>query len=203
MNGRERDPASSMTEGLTCGRAEDGDFIMDARRSKLAALITKDPAIDFSSGMRTLYLGAGHGSTVLYLAEYMEVVYAVEIAPWPFRDLLNLAGQKKNIIPLLADAANPASYAPIVERVHLLYQDVAHPSQAEIALRNRDFLLPGGLLILMLKTACVDSTRSPEEVFSESVQLLNRGYRILRTHWLHPRFPAHAAILATVTSKSP
>jgi rRNA 2'-O-methyltransferase fibrillarin (EC 2.1.1.-) len=103
----------------------------------------------------------------------------------------------ENLIPLMADALNPVSYAPFVEGVHLLYQDVAHPDQAEIALRNRPFLLPGGMLILMLKTACVDSSRPPEEIFCESAERLGRGYRILRTHWLDPFFPDHAAILAT------
>jgi fibrillarin-like pre-rRNA processing protein len=174
-----------------------GHRVWDPRRSKLAALISRDPAIDLSPGMRALYLGAGHGTTVSYLADYMEVVYAVEIAPRPFQDLLRLCHKVENVIPLMADATNPASYAPIVEGVHLLYQDVSHPAQAEIAVRNRRFLLPGGMLILMLKTACVDSTRPPEEVFSESTALLGRGYRILRTHWLDPFFPDHAAILAT------
>jgi fibrillarin-like pre-rRNA processing protein len=173
-----------------------GHRVWDPRRSKLAALITRDPAIDFSPGMRALYLGAGHGTTASFLADYLEIVYAVEIAPRPFQDLLRLCRKMENIIPLMADAMNPASYAPLVEGVHLIYQDVAHPDQAEIAVRNRRFLLPGGMLILMLKTACVDSSRPPEEVFSESTALLGHGYRILRTHWLNPFFPDHAAILA-------
>jgi fibrillarin-like pre-rRNA processing protein len=179
-----------------------GYRLWDPQRSKLAALINREPALDLVPEMRALYLGAGHGATVSHLADYLEVVYAVEIAPRPFQDLLRLSGQMENVIPILADAAEPASYAPIVERVHLLYQDVAHPAQAEIALRNRDFLLPNGMLILMLKTACVDSSRPPEEVFSETMERLTRGYRILRTHWLDPFFPDHAAILASVKPPS-
>jgi fibrillarin-like pre-rRNA processing protein len=175
-----------------------GYRVWDPHRSKLAALIALDPSIDFTSNMRVLYLGAGHGTTVSHLADYTEVVYAVEIAPRPFRHLLYLCHRMENIIPFLADAMNPGSYAPFMEGVHLIYQDVAHPDQAEIALRNCRFLLPGGMLILMLKTACVDSTRPPNEVFAESVDRLTSGYRILRTHWLHPFFPDHAAILGTV-----
>jgi fibrillarin-like pre-rRNA processing protein len=179
-----------------------GHRVWEPRRSKLAALIIQDPFIDLTPNMRVLYLGAGHGTTVSHLADYTEIVYAVEIAPRPFQDLLRICHRMDNIIPLMADAANPASYAPIVEGVHLLYQDVARPDQAEIALLNRPFLLPGGLLILMLKTACVDSTRPPEEIFSESVARLTQGYRILRTHWLDPFFPDHVAIVAEVNHPS-
>ncbi|MDD1678460.1 MAG: fibrillarin-like rRNA/tRNA 2'-O-methyltransferase [Methanomicrobiales archaeon] len=177
-----------------------GYRVWDPRRSKLAALIVKDPDLDFTPEMQALYLGGGHGTTVSHLADYLEVVYAVEIAPRPFQDLLRLSRGQENIIPLMADAGDPAFYAPFVERVDLLYQDVAHPSQAEIALRNRYFLKPGGTLILMLKTACVDSTMPPEQVFTEAVGKLQHGYRIVRTHWLDPYFPAHAAIVAMVSS---
>ncbi len=177
-----------------------GYRIWDPRRSKLAALINREPAIDFSREMRALYLGAGHGTTVSHLADYLEVVYAVEIAPRPFQDLLRLCDRLENIIPLMADAGDPASYAPLVEKVHLIYQDVAHPAQAEIAIRNCEFLLPGGTLILMLKTASVNSTRLPEEVCSDTLDRLAQTYRILSTHWLNPFFSDHAAILATVDS---
>ncbi len=175
-----------------------GYRVWDPRRSKLAALINREPAIDFSPDMRALYLGAGHGTTVSHLADYLEVVYAVEIAPRPFQDLLRLCETSENIIPIMADAGDPASYAPFVEKVHLMYQDVAHPAQAEIAIRNRTFLLPGGTLILMLKTASVNSTRPPEEVYSDTMDQIAQAYHILRTHWLDPYFPDHAAILATV-----
>jgi fibrillarin-like pre-rRNA processing protein len=185
-------------ESLYGERLYNGHRVWDPQRSKLAALITKDSAIDFPRGMQALYLGAGHGTTCSHLADYVEVVYAVEIAPRPFQDLLRVCQKKENIIPFLADAADPGSYAPFVERVDLLYQDVANPDQAEIALRNRFFLRQGGMLILMLKTACVDSTRPPKEVFSEAYASLTTGYRILRTHWLDPYFPDHAAIIAQV-----
>jgi fibrillarin-like pre-rRNA processing protein len=173
-----------------------GNRTWDPRRSKLAALIARDPLLDFTPEMRVLYLGAGHGATVSHLAGYVEVVYAIEIAARPFQDLLRISREVPNCIPLMADATDPASYAPFVEQVDLLYQDVAHPAQTEIALRNRMFLRPGGLLVLMLKTACVDSTRPPEEVFSQAMEALSAGYRILRTFWLSPHFPDHAAILA-------
>ncbi|MDD1675067.1 MAG: fibrillarin-like rRNA/tRNA 2'-O-methyltransferase [Methanomicrobiales archaeon] len=168
----------------------------DPRRSKLAALITADRTLTFSSNQRVLYLGAGHGTTASHLADYVEVVYAVEIAPRPFQDLLRICHEKENIIPLLNNAIHPASYAPFVETVDILYQDVAQPSQAEIAIRNHLFLRPGGILILMLKTACVDSTRLPEEVFGETVESLGKAYTVQRTCWLSPHFPDHAAIVA-------
>jgi fibrillarin-like pre-rRNA processing protein len=157
-----------------------------------------DTTLDLTPEMRVLYLGAGHGATASHIAEYVEVLYAIEIAPRPFQDLLRICREVRNIIPLMADATKPGTYAPFVETVDLLYQDVAHPAQAEIALRNRIFLRPGGLLVLMLKTACVDSTRPPEEVFRETVNSIRRGYEIRQMHWLSPYFPDHSAIIAEV-----
>jgi len=175
-----------------------GCRVWDPRRSKCAALFTKDTTLNLTPEMRVLYLGAGHGATASHIAEYVEMLYAVEIAPRPFRDLLRICRDVQNIIPLMADATKPGTYAPFVEMVDFLYQDVAHPEQAEIALRNRIFLRPGGLLVLMLKTACVDSTRPPEDVFQETVDIIRRGYGIRQLHWLSPYFPDHATIIAEV-----
>ena len=111
--------------------------------------------------MRVLYLGAANGTTVSHVADYVEVVYAVEFAPRPMQDLLEVCRRRRNIIPLMADAARPEQYAPLVEPVDLLYQDVAQPDQAAILLRNSVFLKPGGILILMLKTRSVDVRKEP------------------------------------------
>ena len=41
--------------------------------------------------MWVLYLGAANGTTVSHVADYTEVVYAVEFAPQPMQDLLEVA----------------------------------------------------------------------------------------------------------------
>src|SRR5512137_2453352 len=95
-------------------------------------------------------------AAVFHVADYTEVVYAVEFAPRPMQDLIEVARRRRNVIPIMADAARPRTYAPLVETVDLVYQDVAQPDQAAIAIRNGVFLKPGGQLILMLKTRSVD-----------------------------------------------
>ncbi len=185
-------------ESLYGERILQGHRIWDPYRSKCAALAMKDPAFDFYAGERVLYLGAAHGATVSHIAEYVEVVYAVEIAPDPMQDLLHLCEVQMNIIPLMADAVDPGSYAHFVEAVDLLYMDVAHPDQARIALAHYPFLEPGGRLVMMLKASCVDSLRPREEVRGEVEETLSERYRILRSLWLDPFHPDHAAILAEV-----
>jgi len=149
--------------------------------------------------MKVLYLGAANGTTVSHVADYAEVVYAVEFAPRPMQDLLEVARRRRNVMPIMADASAPESYAPLVETVDLLYQDVAQPDQAAILLRNCTFLRPGGHIILMLKTRSVDIRREPSEVFRETVEsLISAGITIDESFWLAPFHQDHAAIVGTL-----
>ena len=43
------------------------------------------------------------------------------------QDLLEVARRRKNVMPIMADASRPEHYAPLVEPVDLLYQDMAQP----------------------------------------------------------------------------
>jgi hypothetical protein len=42
-------------------------------------------------------------------------------------DLVEVAGRRRNIIPIMADAAHPEEEAPLVEEVDFIFQDVASP----------------------------------------------------------------------------
>jgi len=148
--------------------------------------------------MRVLYLGAANGTTVSHVADYVEVVYAVEFAPRPMQDLLEVCRRRRNIIPIMADASRPECYAPLVESVDLIYQDIAQPDQASIALRNCLFLKEGGFLILMLKTRSVNVRKEPAEVFQDALASLISGGLIIRECvWLTPYHHDHAAIICT------
>ena len=97
----------------------------------------------------------------------------MEFSPRSMRDLVRLCERRKNIVPILADAARPEEYAFLVEPVDLVYQDVAQRNQAEIASRNcARYLKPGGELILMLKTRSVDVTASPQAVLQAEIKNL-------------------------------
>lgn len=172
--------------------------VWDPYRSKLAALYYLGKGIEIAGDMVILYLGAANGTTVSHVADYAECVYAVEFAPRPMQDLLEVARRRANIVPIMADAKNPEQYAPLVEQVDLLYQDVAQPDQAAIAIRNCMFLKAGGHLILMLKTRSVDVRKEPAEVFSETLETLRgAGLDVVESTWLVPYHNDHAAIVCT------
>jgi fibrillarin-like pre-rRNA processing protein len=175
-----------------------GARVWDPYRSKLSALYHIGDGVELTSGMRVLYLGAANGTTVSHVADYVEVVYAVEFAPRPMQDLLEVSRRRKNLIPIMADASRPEYYAPLVEAVDLLYQDVAQPDQAAIALRNCAFLKSGGFLILMLKTRSVDVRKEPDEVFQDTLDTLTSGGLIVQESvWLTPYHHDHAAIVCS------
>lgn len=170
--------------------------VWDPRRSKFAALYHLGSGPELEEVDRVLYLGAANGTTVSHVADYTGVVYAVEHAPRPFQDLLVVAGQRNNIIPILADAGKPDRYRPIVEHVDLIYQDIASPLQVEILIRNLLFLEPEGNLVLMLKPRSIDVTRSPPDVAGEAHDnLLEGGVAITGEIWLSPYYPDHVAFL--------
>jgi fibrillarin-like pre-rRNA processing protein len=184
--------------GVYNERLLSGARVWDPNRSKLSALYHVGTGIDLTSGMRVLYLGAANGTTASHVADYVEVVYAVEFAPRPMQDLLEVCRRRRNIIPIMADASRPECYVPLVESVDLIYQDVAQPDQASIALRNCLFLKEGGFLILMLKTRSVNVRKEPAEVFQDTLTSLNSsGLIIQESVWLTPYHHDHAAIICT------
>ena len=172
--------------------------VWDPFRSKLAALYHKGTGVEITQETRVLYLGAANGTTVSHVADYADVVYAVEFAPRPMQDLLEVARRRKNIVPIMADATRPEQYAPLVETVDLVYQDVAQPDQATIAIRNSAFLRDGGQIIMMLKTRSVDVRKEPDVVFQETVDALtSAGFVVQESLWLAPYHQDHAAIVCT------
>ncbi|MDD3977754.1 MAG: fibrillarin-like rRNA/tRNA 2'-O-methyltransferase [Methanomicrobium sp.] len=176
-----------------------GFRVWDPYRSKFAALamIRSDkPETELTEDLKVLYLGAANGTTVSHFADYTECVYAVEFAPRPMQDLIEVSRRRKNIIPIMADAGNPVEYAPFVESVDMIYQDVAQPNQAEIAVKNLPFLKSNGIVILMLKTRSVDVTTDPKNVFLDTLKELEEsGLSVLDACWLEPYHHDHACII--------
>jgi fibrillarin-like pre-rRNA processing protein len=181
-------------------RILEGYRLWDPFRSKLAALLLKGrstrPVLERDAVV--LYLGAATGTTVSHVSDIASdgLVYAVEFSPRSMRDLVRLCERRKNIVPILADAARPEEYAFLVEPVDLVYQDIAQRSQAEIASRNcAHYLLPGGDLILMLKTRSVDVTAFPEAVLQAETTNL-QGLDLLQVTDLLPFHQDHFAMQA-------
>jgi fibrillarin-like pre-rRNA processing protein len=179
-----------------------GFRVWSPRRSKLSALYHLGQVMDLEPEHRVLYLGAANGTTVSHVADYVEVVYAVESSPRPFQDLLVVAEGRKNIIPILADARKPELYRPLVEKVDIIYQDIAQRDQAEILLSNTGFLKSGGLTIFMLKSQSIDVRRQLSETVAETEDILKGGnLSTERIVSLTPYYPDHAALLGKKTTK--
>jgi len=168
-----------------------------AARSKVGAMLDREMDVGLSPGGTVLYLGAAAGTTASHVADVADVVYAVEFAPRPTRELLGVAGDRANLIPLLKDARDPGTYAHVVESgIDLLVQDVATRGQAEVALANRRFLADDGRLALSIKARSEDVTAAPEAVFGDVLDRLREGYEILDRERLDPLHEAHLAVVA-------
>jgi fibrillarin-like pre-rRNA processing protein len=174
----------------------DGWRLWDARRSKLGAMLDLGMDTGLAGGEHVLYLGAAAGTTVSHVADFAGPTYAVEFAPRPTRDLLDVAADRDRLFPLLKDAREPETYAHVVEPVDVLVQDVATRTQAEVALRNRQFLRSDGRLLLAVKARSEDVTRDPEAVFGDVLDSLREGYEILDRERLEPYHADHLAVVA-------
>lgn len=170
----------------------------DPHRSKLGAMLEKGMDLGLSGDETVLYLGAASGTTVSHVADFSGPTYAVEFAPRPVRDLLSVAEVRENLFPLLKDARKTESYAHVVESdLDAVIQDVATRGQAEVAIRNREFLANDGRLLAAIKARSEDVTREPSEVFSDVLDRLSEEYEIIDTERLEPYHDDHLAVVAT------
>jgi fibrillarin-like pre-rRNA processing protein len=188
------------TRGPTVyGEPTDGEWrVWDAGRSKLGAMLELGMDTGLSGGESVLYLGAASGTTVSHVADFAGPTYAVEFAPRPTRDLLGVADDRDNLFPLLKDARTPAAYAHVVESdLDVLVQDVATRGQAEVALRNRQFLADDGRLLAAIKARSEDVTADPSDVFESVLADLETGYEILETARLDRFHEDHLGVVAT------
>ena len=186
------------TRGETVyGEPTDGEWRRwDPHRSKLGAMLTRDIDTGLAGDDTVLYLGAASGTTVSHVADFAGPTYAVEFAARPARDLLEAAAPRPNLFPLLKDARRPDSYAHVVEPVDVVVQDVATRGQAQVALRNRQFLREDGRLLLSVKARSEDVTADPAAVFDEVLDALTDGYEVLSTARLSPLHDDHLAVVA-------
>lgn len=164
--------------------------IWDPNRSKPAAALSKGlKNFPVKAGSKILYLGAASGSTASFFSDIVGedgVVYAVEFSERSIRDLNFVAGKRRNIIPILADARKPEAYG-WVEPVDIIYEDVASDDQALIMVRNAEkFLKPGGFALMAIKARSIDVTREPEEVYKEELKLLSKHFKIVEEKELKP-----------------
>ncbi|WP_096393156.1 fibrillarin-like rRNA/tRNA 2'-O-methyltransferase [Halorubrum trapanicum] len=176
----------------------DGWRAWDPERSKLGGMLELGLETGLSGGETVLYLGAASGTTVSHVADFAGPTYAVEFAPRPARDLLDAAASRDRLFPLLKDARRPETYAHVVESdVDALVQDVATRGQADVAVRNAEFLAKDGRLLLAIKARSEDVTADPKTVFEGALDRLRDAYEILETRRLDRFHEDHLGVVAT------
>jgi len=169
-------------------------------RSKLAAFLKLGgKRFPLRTDSRVLYLGAASGTTASHVADIARegVVYCVEFSPRAFRDLVAVCDQRRNMIPILADASQPSTYDFAVEGVEMIYQDVAQRGQAAILIKNmKAFDIGDGMLAL--KSRSENVSLPPKKVYETAVSWMrSQGLGVHEILPLDPLERDHAMMVVS------
>jgi len=171
----------------------------DASKSKLGAGICKGiRQLGFREGDAILYLGASTGTTVSHVSDIVGKkgrVFALDVAPVTTRDLVFVAEDRKNIVPILADANQPLSFIHKVPQVDFLFQDIAQKNQVDIFLKNMVFLRKGAYGMLSLKCRSIDVAKRPQDIFKVVLEDLKKKVEVVDFKSLDPYEKDHYIFL--------
>jgi fibrillarin-like pre-rRNA processing protein len=181
---------------------EDGEKFRrwEASRSKAGAAVQNDVELGLDQNDLVLYLGAASGTTVSHFSDILTYgfVFAVEYSDTVIRDLVDVAEDRENIAPILANARNPEEYGDLVEPVDVVFQDISQKDQAEIFIKNSEkYLKEDGLGLIAIKAQSVSSSRDPEEVFEEVRDKLEEEFEVLEETRLEPYETDHLFLKMT------
>lgn len=174
--------------------------LWNPRRSKLAAaLLNGLENLKITNTSKVLYLGASTGTTVSHISDIAinGRIYAIEFSPTTAKKLVQLSHRRLNIAPILGDATKPKEYMNIVEKVDLVYCDVAQSKQSELFMKNMNlFAKNGGLGFLVIKSRSIDVVQKPKRIFKqEEKKLKEKGFKIIEKVKLEPFEKDHMAFL--------
>lgn len=171
-------------------------------RSKTGAALFKGiKQFPIEKGSKILYLGIANGTTASHFSDIIGkegYIIGIDIAPKMFEKLLEVCGDRENIIPILADANRPDDYKEYVtDKVDVIYEDVAQKNQTEILVKNiKQYLKQGGYGMIAVKARSIDVTKDPDIIFRESVKYLeNEGLEIIEKVRLQPYEKDHMMII--------
>jgi fibrillarin-like rRNA methylase len=175
----------------------------DPYRSKLAAALRCGGLTrafeELLSSAPALYLGAASGTTVSHLADLVSPrsLFAVELAPRSFEDLLVKLKPWPNVFPILGDAREPERYQGLVGRAACVVEDVAASDQVAVLEANcRALLGRGSPALLFVKARSIDSAKEPERVFASAKEsLATKGFELIEERALEPFDRDHRALL--------
>ncbi len=172
----------------------------DPTRSKLAAAILKGiKETGLRNGSKVLYLGAASGTTASHVSDIVGkegFVYALDFAYRVVRDLYFVALKRENMAPMLFDASFPDSYSHIVDKVDVVYMDIAQRNQLEIFLKNiRMYLKKGGTGLLFLKARSIDVSKNPRQIYAEVKKELEKHIKVVEWKELDPYEKDHCVFV--------
>jgi len=197
------------TKNLTPGKKVYDEFLFDTKmgelrswnpyKSKPAAAIRKGlHHFPVKKGMKILYLGIASGTTSSHFSDIIGpkgMIYGVEISDRVLREIISVAKQRKNLCPILGDARKPETY-PWIEKVDLVYGDVAIKDQAEVIIRNsKEFLKSEGFAMMAIKSRSIDVTKKPPVVYKEQRKKLKKMFYITDFVKLDPFEKDHGFIV--------
>ncbi len=162
-------------------------------RSKAAAAVMNGVEPGIMPGDGILYLGAASGTTVSHFSDILRdgFIYAVEYSEEPARKLVELAGKRGNIAPIIADARKPEEYSGTMEEVDAVYQDISQRDQAEILAKNCEkYLKEDGVALIAVKARSI-SSGDAEEIFGEVREKLEKSFEIVEETRLEPYEKEH------------
>jgi len=172
----------------------------DPTRSKLAAMIAKGCTnIGIRKDDVVLYLGASHGYTCSFVSDIVGkegFIFGIDPAPRVIRDLVFLSEERKNIVPVLADANHPNQYVERVCQTDIVFQDIAQKNQAEIFIKNCNlFLKEGGYGLLAVKARSIDVSKRPKDIFVSIRTQLEKIFTVIDYKFLDPYEKDHCMII--------
>ncbi|MGC8729824.1 MAG: fibrillarin-like rRNA/tRNA 2'-O-methyltransferase [Candidatus Micrarchaeia archaeon] len=168
-------------------------------RSKLsAAIINNMKSFNIKENDRVLYLGGATGTTSSHISDIIGLggaLFAVEISERNMRQLIEVCSMRKNMVPLLADARDISTYASIVRKCDILYQDVSSKEQASILNANSALLKQGGYAYFAIKSQSIDVSKNPETIFHETLSEVSEKFKIIEKIKIEPFDKMHLFVV--------
>lgn len=172
------------------------------RKSKLGSYIMQKGVNDIfiRPTSNVLYLGIASGTSASHISDIVRnegMIYGIDPAFRVMIDLIFVCKERKNIAPIMDDAAHPENYKDLVPKeVDFIFQDVAQRNQAEIFIKNVDmYLKKGGFAMIAIKARSIDVSKRPKEVFREVRAKLEEKYTIVDSKSLEPYEIDHMMIV--------
>ncbi len=174
----------------------------DPFRSKLCGAIKKGlRKIPISGGANILYLGSAEGTTVSHISDIVGengIVFGVDVSARVMKKFLYLCEARKNLVPVLADANAPNTYAEYLEgtKIDLLYQDISQKNQTEIFIKNAKAYLPkNNYALIAIKARSISSEGNTKTIFENARRELEKEFDIEQSLNLAPFDKEHEMVL--------